>query len=264
MNRSFLNQVENSYIGTDITGTSIVSPSSAALGNVLDGVLIDGGASYSDIDGISFGKTSWQYRVDQSIGFGGTNQAAVDLAASLFDNSADGTVISGNQQNGIEINAASNNIIDGNVFIGTDKSGTIALGNTDSGVLITNGAQSNSILAGVRSLYVQNVANAVPAQTVSWGGTVLRNVISGNAGNGVTIDGGESIKNVIEGALIGMAANDVNSLGNGGDGVLITDAQDRTSSIAPIATRVISTCASMTHYRLALRSSRITRQRRPT
>src|SRR5262249_35092438 len=94
---------------------------------------------------------------------GGTTAAARD-------------VVSGNQ-NGVNIEGGSANLIEGN-YIGTDTTGTAAIGNGagGSGVLLDN-STNNTV-----------------------GGTIAaaRNVISGNAGNGVDIFNPETSGNLVE------------------------------------------------------------------
>src|SRR5207253_10014440 len=108
-------QIEGNFIGTDALGR-------IALGNTLDGVAIEGGASNA---------------------IGGTTPAARN-------------VISGNGEFGVQIlDQGSNfNIVEGN-FIGTTASGTAALGNVSDGVFLTTGATDNMIggtAAGARNV----------------------------------------------------------------------------------------------------------------
>ena len=155
------NVVTGNRIGTDATGT-------IDLGNASDGILILGGATNNVIGGTTFGTRN---------------------------------VISGNNQNGVEINgsSATGNRIQGN-FIGTKRTGTTGLGNTLDGVLITVGASNNVV-----------------------GGTAdqARNVISGNGSNGVQIDGGGTTGNNVRGNYIGTDRTGTVDLGNTRDGVLI-------------------------------------------
>ena len=128
------NTISNNFIGTDITGAN-------ALGNGLDGVLIDGGANVNTI---------------------GSHDAA--------------NVISGNKGDGIHItgsgvqaagSGSGSNIIIGN-YIGVDAAGTKALPNTGTGIHLDNGTNSNSI------------GDGTPAGT---------NIIAGNGGDGILMDG---------------------------------------------------------------------------
>ena len=106
-----------------------------------------------------------------------------------------GNVISGNGQ-GIYVNAG-NNLIQGNL-IGTDAAGTAAVPNSTEGIYVNQG--SNTI-----------------------GGTAAnaRNVISGNASNGVVIDTSTATANVIQGNYIGTDVAGLLALGNGVAGVAV-------------------------------------------
>ena len=99
---------------------------------------------------------------------------------------------------GVVINGVSNVTVQGN-FIGADTSGNAALAN-GTGIELENGADGN---------------------TIGGATTGEGNVISGNTGPGIVIDGSNS--NVVTGNLIGTNAAGTVALGNGGDGVLITD-----------------------------------------
>jgi CSLREA domain-containing protein len=83
-------------------------------------------------------------------------------------------VISGNTYEGVTISAATGNRVTGN-YVGTDKNGTANLGNGDSGVYIYD----------------------APNNTIGGTTTAERNVISGNAVNGVSIYGGAATGNRI-------------------------------------------------------------------
>jgi len=114
-----------------------------------------------------------------------------------------GNVISGNAVDGVRLDAAgaANSVVKGNK-IGTNAAGDWALANAFNGVVMTNGAHNNVI-----------------------GGTTGAdlNVISGNSKNGVAIASG-STANVVERNYIGLAADGATALGNGLDGVFLTDA----------------------------------------
>ncbi len=99
INGSSGNLVVGNYIGTDVHGT-------AALGNAVDGVLINGGSTANTIGGTATGS---------------------------------GNIISGNSDSGVYLSggATSGNVVVGNL-IGTDVHGTAALGNSN-GVLVKSG-----------------------------------------------------------------------------------------------------------------------------
>src|SRR5204863_8604211 len=116
-----------------------------ALGNGNDGVLIYSNAQFNRI---------------------GTNGDGIADAAER-------NIISGNSQNGVQIQAAPSNIVAGN-YIGTDVTGSFAIANLVNGVYILNAGSGNRI--GTNGDGVDDVGE--------------RNVISGNTQNGVLISGG--------------------------------------------------------------------------
>jgi len=91
--------------------------------------------------------------------------------------------------------------ISGN-FIGTSATGITDLGNGGSGVAVGGDADNNTV-----------------------GGEFInaRNLISGNAGDGVRIDSLVAEGNAIQGNLIGTDATGRAALGNTGNGVVLTD-----------------------------------------
>ena len=135
-----------------------------------------------------------------------------------------GNVISGNSQAGIQIfnpgkTGAINNIVLGNL-VGTNAAGTAGLGNGSDGIEIENA--SGNLIGGVS--------------------TADRNVISGNAGNGVLIVQFPNLSasnNHILGNVIGTNAAGTAALGNLGSGVELIDRWP-TSSAAPARERPCS------------------------
>jgi CSLREA domain-containing protein len=122
-------------------------------------------------------------------------------------------VISGNGQRGITILSSGNIQVRGN-FIGTNAAGTAALPNGLDGILI-NGS-GNTI-----------------------GGTDdpgARNVISGNAGNGVVLIG----SNVVEANSIGTNAAGTSALSNGADGILINGSGSAVGGTVAAAANVVA------------------------
>ncbi len=133
-----------------------------------------------------------------------------------------GDVISGNTGGGININAssaatpASGTIIEGNL-IGTDVTGLKALGNGGPGINVNNGPNTQV------------------------GGTAAgaRNIISGNAGNGVQLGAGNGT--VIEGNYIGTDKTGAKALANSGAGVFFNGgSNDTVGGTAAGAGNVIS------------------------
>jgi parallel beta-helix repeat protein len=112
-------------------------------------------------------------------------------------------LISGNKQNGVLITGgATATTLSGN-FIGTDVSGNAPQGNGLDGVAIV-GANGNRLIgSGARQ-------NAF----------AFFNVIGGNAGNGLRIT--NSNNTTVQGNFLGLGANNLADVGNGGDGLLIS------------------------------------------
>lgn len=216
------NVVRMNYIGINAAGT-------AAIANG-DGIQIANGASSNTIGGDGYGNvisgnTMWGVIIQDVEFFNtsnnilqgnyiGTNAAGTSAIANGFSgvyvksnsNTIGGTtagtrnIISGNTQNGIALDGATatGNIIEGN-YIGTNAAGTGALANGE-GIGLSNGATANYL-----------------------GFAGYGNVISGNAGNGILILGATSTGNFIRANIIGLAADGTSNLGNGSDGVEITN-----------------------------------------
>ena len=212
--------IVGNYIGVDAAGT-------AEAGNAVAGVFIESGATANTIGGTSAGAgnlISGNTGDGVYIGGGGTtgnvvlgnligtnaaetaaigNITGVLIGAGASGNTVGGTVtgasnvISGNagshySGNGVEISAANGNLVAGNL-IGTNSADATGIGNSNNGIVIENGASANMI-----------------------GGTVsaAANVIFGNDGAGVTINGAGTNNNVVLGNLIGTNATGATGLGN--------------------------------------------------
>jgi hypothetical protein len=132
------------------------------------------------------------------------NISVLDLIINRF--SGDGI--------GLRGTAATHDLIAGNL-IGTDGTGAIALGN-GSGIIL-NGASANTI-----------------------GGTTtaLRNIISGNTHDGISVSGTTSA-NLIEGNVVGLNASGTAALGNG-TGILIQGMNNTVGGFSASARNVIS------------------------
>jgi hypothetical protein len=128
---------------------------------------------------------------------------------------AAGNLISGNTQQGLYLNGTGGNLAQGN-FIGTDVTGTKALGNGGDGVVIL---ESGDTIGGT-------TAGA-------------RNLISGNAGNGITLLG-TSGNNVVENNYIGTNLSGTIALGNGQNGVEVLGSSNSVGCTVAGARNLIS------------------------
>lgn len=217
------NTVAGNWIGTDKRGR-------AAMGNLVAGVLISGGAHHNTIGGASQGNVISGNDIGvyldgaiattvagNTIGLAadgrarlGNTSGGIFVVRGAHDNQIGGTsaalrnIVAGNGIStssfgqGIYISDAgtANNTIQGN-YIGADSSGVVPVGNYRQGVLIGAGAQGNLI-----------------------GGTTAgaRNVIIYNGLGGVRID---SSSNQVAGNLIGLGADGTTQLGNQFNGIRI-------------------------------------------
>lgn len=206
------NKVWGNFLGTDLTGATATGTDGKPLGNVLDGVRIDGAA---------------KNRIGEVPSLG-------DRKNPDGDGQFAGNLISGNQQNGVRITGqdANDNTVQGN-FIGTDLTGTSAtdeqgqpLGNVVDGVLIED-APGNTI-GGASKLVLGYLGGE-------------GNLISGNRQYGLVIMGQDAAGNTVQGDFLGTdvtgtqgADEDGTPLGNAKDGVRIDAAPDNTIGSAGV------------------------------
>jgi hypothetical protein len=87
-------------------------------------------------------------------------------------------------------------------YIGTDATGAVDLGNLGNGIQIVDGA--NNLIGGPQ-----------PA---------VKNIVSGNQGEGIRIDGALATGNVIQGNFVGTNAAGSGALGNNASGIYIRNA----------------------------------------
>jgi hypothetical protein len=125
-----------------------------------------------------------------------------------------GNVISGNAAGGIFINSGTTGtLVQGNL-IGTDSAGSAALGNGFADVA-NNYRYSGILIYGAQSNIIGGTASG------------SGNVISGNAGAGITIDGGSS-SNLVQGNLVGTNASGTSAIANYYSGVSIQSSPSNT------------------------------------
>lgn len=236
--------VDQNLIGTDTTGLALAAQpnyygitvtghDNTITGNVISGSYWYGIQVYRNGNNNTITGNFIGTDLTGTVALG--NHTGVELADGVTNNTVGGdstglptlggtrNLISGNRRAGIEISGGhyaaddrfvptSHNLIAGN-FIGTDVTGTLALGN-DSGVVIDSGASSNTI------------GGASTAPDLSG----LRNLISGNSNEGVTISryspftesaSRDSQFNIVAGNFIGTDLTGTDALGNGEDGVYL-------------------------------------------
>lgn len=218
---SIANTVQGNYVGLGDNGTTAVGNLgtgivlSAASNNTIGGTaagagnVISGNSGY----GVELNAASGNSIAGNFIGTGaagaadrGNTLSGVYLHNGASSNTiggiatAEGNLISGNEVGGVTIEdaATSNNLVQFN-YIGTNATGMAAIGNTVAGVIIFNAP--NNTIGG------------------SLAGVGLRNLISGNTGDGISIRGASSTNNTIQANYIGVNAVGTGALGNGTRGI---------------------------------------------
>jgi hypothetical protein len=252
----------NVISGNGQSGIYFLSP--PTMNNLVEGNLI--GLNASGTEAISNGQDAVTIE-----GVSGNTVGGVTAAAR--------NVLSGNMESGVFIfpAGAASNVIEGN-YIGTDVTGTLAIpnytngvtidgaagnivggtnagalnvisGNQQDGVLIYTGASNNMVLGN----YIGPDSTGLNALPNSYGGVTIegaagntigatngRNVISGNAGNGVLVTTAGSGNNIVAGNYIGVDATGENPLPNILAGVYVQVPGTTIGGMAPGAGNVIS------------------------
>ena len=244
--------VEGDFIGTDGTGTVAIPNHTGALvgaspsntiggttagsgdvisGNINIGVWLTSGASKEVLAGDDIG-------TDLTGSQGVPNGTGVQIDASSTSNTVGGAVagslnlISGNTGAGVYISdsGTTNNLVAGD-YIGTNASGAAALGNGNSGVMIANSANGNTVggttafalnLISGNSPFGVDVTNGVSGTKIEGNdiGTDATGSLSVPNDSGVNVGGG-STSNTVGGTVAG-SLNVIS--GNVHKAVTITDA----------------------------------------
>jgi titin len=224
-------------------------------GNDHDGIFIDGGVSGVAVLGNYIGTTTLG-----TAALGNANGIEIDGFYDTIGGTtgAARNVIAGNNNDGLFIvNGANNNQVQGN-FIGTTPAGTGALGNGQNGVEIAGNSNNlGGSVTGARNLissngndgllldgsasgnYVQsdyfgtsyngsaalgNSGNGIEVagngNLIGYSASAFRNVVSGNAADGILLDPSASGNDVL-GNFVGTNAAGSAALGNSANGVEI-------------------------------------------
>jgi titin len=215
------NKVQGNYVGTDAAGTAAVpnwngieireGAKSNRVGSNADGANDDAernvisGNTFSGISisgaGTETNVVAGNYIGTNALGTEALANKLVGVAISDAANNIIGgvataarNVISGNKYSGVVIReaGATGNKVQGN-YVGTNAAGAAAVPNHFNGVMVFQGA-SNNLIGGA-----------------SLG---MGNVVSGNTNAGIRIETAGTTGNVIQGNLVGVAADGVTALGN--------------------------------------------------
>jgi titin len=238
------NVVAANYIGTDASGTTAihqgwgVSISHVVFAdNTVGGTTPGAGNVISgNGTGVALGVTTGNMILGNYIGTDATGTAELGnlTGVSMFRGTGNkiggttagaGNVISANSGVGVNMDSTVGNVVAGN-YIGTDANGSAELGNGDGVVISAHQYGGDSYSA---------TGNTIGGSTAG-----ARNVISGNTGYGVTLDGGDTnhsfTGNVVRGNYIGTNAAGDAALPNGGGVQVLEGRNFRNNTIGGSAT----------------------------
>jgi CSLREA domain-containing protein len=234
------NHIEGNFIGTDVTGTTVLMSGEAALIGSSDNCI--GGTAPAARNIISgHGDAAVEICCESSMGnlvqgnyigtkANGTEPLGNFVGVAIFqsNNCIGGTVpgagnlISGNSLWAVVIDSGSGNMVQGN-YIGTDASGNNALPNHSSMFPIHPGDCADFSCGTV-------AIRGGSDSTVGGTATGARNVISGNnlgfVAYGVQVSFSEN--NIVQGNYIGTKADGISPLPNNGFGVRVIGASNNT------------------------------------
>ena len=236
--------VEGNYLGTNTTGTK---PLFGLFGNQHDGVESD--APFTTIGGTDPGARNI---ISGNLGNG------VSLGSNAFLSLVEGNII------GLDVNGATllSNFGDGVQCAGgsstiggtTRDARNIISGNFGNGVNLVSGlpgaddslVEGNIIgldLSGEGATRLGNFGDGVRCggSSTTIGGTTpgAGNIISGNFGNGITLDT-QASATLVEGNIIGLDVSGARGMHNSGDGVLVEALRVTIGGTTPDARNIIS------------------------
>jgi titin len=218
------NLVRGNYIGTDTNG-------SLALPNVVDGVTVNG-APGNTIGGAIAGAGNLISGNSQGgVSLNGAGAANNLVQGNCIGTDASGRLVLGNLFSGVTIFGGNSNLIGGTVSAARN----VLSGNKLSGVYITTNSTGNLVqgnfigVDGTGSNALGNSVNGISLDSASFntiGGTTsgARNIISGNASDGIQVYNATATANSIQGNFIGTTAGGTIGLGNGRAGIGISGA----------------------------------------
>lgn len=242
------------------------------------GVRLSGSVAPLSVDGLTIAAPNCIIRGLSIGGFrNGVHVFAQSRGTSIGLPNA-GNVISGNLANGVLLEGAIGVLVQGN-RIGLDRSGTAPEGNGADGVALIRGASGNTIggFGDARNVISGNLLDGIGLSDLGTSGNIIvgnligtavnglsavgnkrdgvrvalgvayntiggpsaGNIISGNAANGILLDG--AVENYVSGNWIGLDSSGAVALGNGAEGVsLVGGARANTIGAQGDARDVIS------------------------
>ena len=206
------------------------------MGGTTAGIVLQGGASV--LKGLIINR--WNGNGVLLVNKGGNT-----IKNCYIGTDASGSYAAGNKQKGIIVQSAGNtiggtssadrNVISGNVSAGVQFYTSAATGNKMLGNYVGTNAAGNVAVGNGGGVLVQAGSNTIGGTTAG-----SRNVISGNANNGITINVGGAKYNVVQGNYIGTNAAGTARMGNGMYGVEISQPNNTVGGTTAAARNVIS------------------------
>lgn len=240
--------IHQNYIGTNIDGDSINCPDAAnPCGNINRGIWVNGAIGVQiGTNGAGGLPNTISGNLGRGISINGVTVGMTSVASAIIVNNLIGTDSTGNNDlgnsgDGILIAGGSGSQIGG--VAGTNARNVI-IGNGGNGISIIADVTpvgqpafpaSNNIIRGNYIGYTLGSNQAVAnngsgiviqgeSNTVGGSSSADRNIISGNSINGVTINSSLAIGNTIQGNYVGVGADGTTALGNGNNGIQISNA----------------------------------------
>jgi CSLREA domain-containing protein len=209
------NQIQGNFIGTDPSGTT-------GLGNGESGVAIQEAASDNTIGGTAEGAGNVLSGNTFGVLIGHPQANGNRIQGNFIGTNAAGDGAIPNSQTGVILwsqntiiggsEAGAGNVISGNGFAGIDLGGG-STGTTIQGNQIGTDATGTMALGNDLGIFVNFSADNLIGGTTAGAG----NVISGNAGGSVTVNGLDASGNILQGNYIGTDVTGTVALGNVGE-----------------------------------------------
>jgi hypothetical protein len=201
----------NNVIGGSTTDGNVIS------GNSAEGIRIVGSAAIGNkVQGNKIGTNpngdqAVPNELEGIVIFNDAKGNIVGVDSDGLNDGQEGNLISGNNQNGIRIYSSQNNIVAGNV-IGLAANLSASLANKQAGVLIDYNKSGE---------FGNSSGNLIGSNGDGQSDELERNWIGGNLLSGVRLD--QSTQNQVSGNNIGGSAEGQGILGNGFDGILVSN-----------------------------------------
>jgi titin len=223
------NIIQNNFIGTGYSGELVV-------GNANDGITVDGAPSNAVIGNVISGNGT------NGVFLAGAGTVGNIVAGNFIGTDAAGILALGNHNAGVLISAASGNLIGGSNVIS---------GNPLGGILLTGDAGGNLVQGNVIGLSAAGT-NALPnggngisisgasSNTVGGAVSAARNLISGNANNGIGIYMVTDVQNTVAGNYIGTDVTGTKAVPNTMAGVYVEGCSNVIGGVTAGSGNVIS------------------------